>query len=304
MRRISLQVFLALLLAGLMSCGWTKARENSGIVTPVGKGNGVAQIRASSYNIRYAAAADETTGNGWDLRKQPVAELIRRHDLHIVGTQEGNFNQMTELLALLPEYDYVGYPYAGKTSRNHTASIVYKKAELEVVDHGVFWYSETPDVESIGWDATDTRICTWARMKHNLSGQEFYFFTSHFYWRLQTAKRNSGALMAQKIQEIVTDDIPIISTGDLNSLPNSPQIKDVLAVLQDAFHISETTPQGPESTNLGGGNFQGEPNGRIDYLLVNDKVDVKSYAVLTDTYGEDRYPSDHLPVVCDLVLKN
>src|SRR5690606_32895132 len=245
MRRINLQVFLALMLTGLMSCGWTKTRESSSNVTQAGERNEGVQIRASSYNIRFAADADVTTGNGWDLRKQPVAQLIQRHGLDIVGTQEGNFTQMSELLALLPEYDYVGYPYAGRTSRNHTASIVYNKAQLEVVDHGVFWYSETPDVESIGWDATDTRICTWARMKHKLSGQEFYFFTSHFYWRLQTAKQNSGALMVQKIQEIVTDDIPIISTGDLNSLPNSPQMKDVLAVLRDAYHISETPRQGP-----------------------------------------------------------
>src|SRR5690606_36580829 len=153
MIRKSLQVFLALLLAGLMSCAGTKARENSGIVTSAGKGNEVAHIRASSYNIRYAADADVNTGNGWDLRKQHVAELIQRHGMDIVGTQEGNFKQMTELLVLLPEYDYIGYPYGGRTSRNHTASIVYKKAEFDLVNHGVFWYSETPDVESIGWDA-------------------------------------------------------------------------------------------------------------------------------------------------------
>src|SRR5690606_3252945 len=173
-------------------------------------------IKVSSYNIRYAAAADETTGNGWNIRKTALANLIRTHNFDIVGTQEGNFSQMGDLLALMPEYDYVGYPYAGASSQNHTASIVYKKAEFEVLDHGVFWYSETPDIQSIGWDATDTRICSWAKMKHKTSGQEFYFFNSHFYWQYVTARRNSGAVMVQKIQEIVTDNLPVISVGDLN----------------------------------------------------------------------------------------
>lgn len=260
-------------------------------------------VKVSSYNIRYAAAADETTGNGWNVRKTPLANLIRNHGFDIVGTQEGNFSQMGDLMALLPEYDYVGYPYAGANSRNHTASIVYKKAELEVLEHDVFWYSETPDVESIGWDATDTRICTWAKMRHSASGQEFYFFTSHFYYQYVTAKRNSGAVMVQKIQEIVTDGLPVISTGDLNSAPSTPQVLDILTLLADSYDLTETPRSGPEGTGFPGGVFEGTPGSRIDYVLVNNKVRVLSYAVLTDSYNNGRYPSDHLPVSCDLFLR-
>ncbi len=260
-------------------------------------------VKAASYNIRYAAAVDETTGNGWNVRKTPLANLIRNHGFDIVGTQEGNFSQMGDLMTLLPEYDYVGYPYAGSTSRNHTASIIYKKAEYEVVEDGVFWYSETPDVESIGWDATDTRICTWARMRHKASGQEFYFFTSHFYYQYVTAKRNSGEVMVQKIQEIVTDNLPVISTGDLNSNPSTPQILDILTLLSDSYDLTETPRSGPEGTGFAGGVFEGTPGSRIDYVLVNDKIRVLSYAVLTDSYNNGRYPSDHLPVSCDLFLK-
>jgi len=260
-------------------------------------------VKAASYNIRYAAAADETTGNGWNVRKTPLANLIRNHDFDIVGTQEGNFSQMGDLMTLLPGYDYIGYPYGGSTSKNHTASIVYKKAEYEVVDQGVFWYSETPDVESIGWDATDTRICTWARMKHKASGQQFYFFASHFYYQYVTAKRNSGAVLVQKIQEIVTDNLPVISTGDYNSNPSTPQVLDILTLLQDSYDITETPRSGPVGTGFPGGVFEGTPGSRIDYVFVNNKVRVLTYAVLTDSYNGGRYPSDHLPVSCDLFLK-
>lgn len=259
-------------------------------------------IKVSSYNIRVAAKADVETGNGWDIRKEPLADLIKNHDFDIVGTQEGNFSQMSDLLKLLPEYDYVGYPYAGADSKGHTASVVFKKDKFEVLDDGVFWYSETPDVESIGWDATDTRICTWAKLKHKPDGRQFYFFTSHFYWRNVTARQNSGKLHIQKIREIAEDDLPIISTGDFNSISSTEQVKDILTWLKDAYEITETPPAGPVATAFPGGVFEGEPTSRIDYVFVNDKVRVLTYSVLNDSYNNGRYPSDHFPVVCDLLL--
>lgn len=257
-------------------------------------------IKIATYNIRVDAKRDLESGNPWKIRKKPLAELIINNGFDIVGTQEGDFRQMDELIELLPGYSYVGYPYAGPQGKSHTASIVYKNQFFEVADKGVFWYSETPDIESIGWDADDTRICTWARMKHKKSGKEFYFFTSHFYWRYKIAKENSGKVMVEKLKEIVKDDITVISTGDLNSELHTVQIQNILEILKDSKSITKTLPEGPEGTNLGGGNFEGNPVNRIDYILVNDKVKVLTYKVLVDSYSNGRYPSDHLPVVCDI----
>lgn len=259
-------------------------------------------LRVASYNIRVDAGMDLESGNPWKIRKKPLAELIINNGFDIVGTQEGNFRQMDELIELLPGYGYVGYPYAGPQGKSHTASIVYKNELFEVTDKDVFWFSETPDIESIGWDADDTRICTWACMKHKESGREFYFLTSHFFWKNKIARENSGKVMVRKLREIVKDDLPVISTGDFNSELHTVQIQDILEVLKDSKNITETPPEGPEVTNLGGGNFEGEPVNRIDYIMVNDKVRVLTYKVLKDSYNNGRYPSDHLPVMCDVEL--
>lgn len=260
------------------------------------------KIRVASYNLRYDAKDDYKSGNGWNIRKYALAKLITAHEFDIIGTQEGNYDQMDALMDLLPGYAYVGYPYGGATGRNHTASIVYRKSEFDLIDQGEFWYSETPNVQSVGWDATDLRICTWARMRHKASGQEFYFFSSHFYWRYVTAKRQSGKVLADKVRAIVRDDLPVISTGDLNSPPASPQIADISAHLQDAYKISKAAPVGPTATAYHGGIFTGLTNERIDYIFVNKKVAVLSYASLDDTYDNGRHPSDHLPITCDIVL--
>lgn len=259
------------------------------------------KLKVSSYNIRYAAKADIETGNGWEVRKQHVANLITTHNFDIVGTQEGNDAQLADLKAHLPAYNFVGHPYGGANNKTHNCAIFYKKERYTMLDQGVFWLSETPDLPSIGWDADDQRICYWAKFKELETSLEFYFFTTHFYWRYQTARLNSGPVLVAKMKEIA-GDAPTISTGDYNSLPSSSQIRAILVKLQDAYHVTETLPVGPVGTNLGGGVFWGEPTGRIDYIFVSNHFKVKNYAVLTDSYNNGRYPSDHLPVSAELSI--
>ena len=297
MRRIyHLAIFGMALLLGACSPG-RKVVGNSG---------GNAEFRVASYNIRYAAKMDEESGNSWAVRKIPLAELIRNHGFDIVGTQEGNNTQLTDLEPLLPGYSYVKRPYGGNnTGSSHNCAIFYKTALFDILDDGVFWYSETPDVESIGWDATDLRLCQWIKFREKDTKQEFFFFNSHFYWRYQTAKQNSGAVFVKKAREIA-GNAPMISTGDFNSGIDSPQIKDILTLLRDSYQIAETVKEGAEGTGFAGGVFEGPPGGRIDFVFVSDQFRVLDYQVLADDYvtpeGATRYPSDHLPVTCKLSL--
>lgn len=265
-----------------------------GIGITQAKINQKTSFRVAAYNIRYAAEADEKTGNGWDLRKGPLARLVTQHDFDIVGTQEGNSRQLEDLKKLLPAFDIVSHPYGGKGDL-HNAAIFYKKELFELIDSGVFWLSETPEVPSIGWDATDRRVCNWAKFKDKRSGKKFYFFNAHFYWRKHIAKQESGPLMARKIKEIA-GDTPVIVTGDFNSRPETPQIAAIKKIVNDAYDVTMTAKQGAEGTGFPGGVFQGDPGGRIDYIFVSPKIRVLDYKVLSDRYNDDRYPSDHLPV--------
>lgn len=252
------------------------------------------QFRAATYNIRYAAEADEQSGNGWDLRKKAVSDVIRGHQFDVVGTQEADAAQLADLKQLLPGYDYTGHPYGGKGD-SHNGVTFYRADLFEVMDSGVFWFSETPDEPSIGWDATDRRICNWTKFKVKDSGKEFFFFNVHFYWQFEVAKRESGPLLVQKIKEIA-GEAPAICVGDFNSTAETPQIKAVKTLLHDAYDRSKTPRQGVENTNLGGGVFQGVPKNRIDYIFISSHFEVEDYKVISDIYDGVHYPSDHLPV--------
>ena len=258
-----------------------------------------AEVRVATYNIRYMASSDATTGDSWAERKGDVANLILSHDFDIVGTQEGNKWQIADLQALMPAYDCTGHPYSDNTGNIHNATIFYKRDKLELLDEGTFWYSPTPDVESKGWDATDLRLCHWGKFRDKASGKEFFFFNSHLYWRLHEARANSGKVHIAKVKEIAGDK-PVVSVGDFNSGENSPQMKDIFTLLRDSRKVSASAPQGSVDTNLGGGNFVGPAKGRIDFILVSPSIEVKDYAVLEDKRANGHYPSDHLPIVCNI----
>lgn len=255
-----------------------------------------ASFIAATYNIRYDAPADKATGNSWDTRKEALTSLIKTHGFDIFGTQEGMFKQMIDLKNFLTEFDYLSYPYGGRND-NHQGGIVYKRSIFQPLDAGVFWLSETPNVPSIGWDASDRRICHWAKFRHTPSGKIFFFFNAHFYWRNETARNNSGELVKQKVQEIA-GDYPVICVGDFNSTEHTTQISAIKTLLNDSYDISTNGRKGVVNTNLGGGNFQTPPVNRIDFIFLSKGIQVKDYTVYSDQYADGRYPSDHLPVSC------
>lgn len=279
-----------LLLSFLTSCGSSKLASYKSNNQPAG-------FKIASYNIRCDVEPDVKSGNAWDLRKKPLAELIINYDFDMVGVQEPYQNQLDDLDVLLPDYEHVPAPYATKSF----LAIYYKKEMFQVLDSGMFWLSETPDVKSMGWDADEYRIVHWAKFKHKESNKEFCCFNSHFYWKKVTARQNSGPLTAQKIKEIA-GDYPVIFVGDLNSRPETSQIEALKALLNDVSDVSETPRRGPEKTAFPGGVFQGEPTARIDYIFVSKNIMVKDYTVYNDTYGDNRYPSDHFPLSSNIVI--
>jgi endonuclease/exonuclease/phosphatase family metal-dependent hydrolase len=87
----------------------------------------------------------------------------------------------------------------------------------------------------------------------------------------------------------------------LNTRPDTPPISVLNTFLKDTKGISKAKPYGPEGT-FNGFKFDAELKERIDYIFVNDRIDVLKFAVLSDSKNQ-RYPSDHLPVLVKLALK-
>lgn len=107
---------------------------------------------AASYNLRNANSADSLQGDGWGNRCPIIAGLVQFHEFDIFGTQEGLRHQLDSLKTNLPKYDYIGVGRNdGKKGGEH-AAIFYRIDKFELLGHGDFWLSETPEKPSVGWD--------------------------------------------------------------------------------------------------------------------------------------------------------
>lgn len=56
-------------------------------------------------------------------------------------------------------------------------------------------------------------------------------------------------------------------------------------------------------TNLGGGNFKDPLIDRIDYIFLSHIIKPITYKVIKDKYDDERYPSDHLPILAEIQIK-
>ena len=283
-----------------------------------------ATFNVATYNIRQLNDGDTRAGNGWSRRAPVVAQLIRFHDFDIFGTQEGFKQQLDTLKALMPGYDYIGRGRDdGKEAGEHSA-IFYRTDLFDVVDHGDFWLSETPDRPGLGWDAACVRICTWGKFRHKPTGKEFLFFNLHMDHVGTTARTESAKLIKERIKSLGSE-LPVFVTGDFNVDQNSEAYKEILdgGMLLDSYQKA-----GFRYANTGSYNSYDATlytDSRIDHIFVTPDIDVEKYGILTDTYRRPetdttvykapnapreidfkaysaRVPSDHFPVKVELNL--
>ena len=254
-------------------------------------------VNVMSYNIRYNNPGDGV--NAWPNRKDWVKDLVAYHDTDILCVQEALQEQVDYLLKDSPfELEGVGRD-DGQTKGEYTA-IYYNKDRFKKQQSGTFWLSETPEKPSKGWDAHIIRICTWVKLRDQETKKDFFVFNTHYDHMGVTARERSSMLIREKIQQI-SGELPVILTGDLNTPPNTPPISALKTFLKDTKEVSKAKPYGPEGT-FNGFKFDAELKERIDYVFVNDRVEVLKFAVLSDS-KDRRYPSDHLPVLVKIALK-
>lgn len=257
-------------------------------------------LTVGSFNLRYLN--DHDGANVWTNRSTQVTDLISYYDFDFLGTQEGYTAQLADIDAL-PHYDYIGVGRDdGKEAGEHSA-IFYRTDRYELLDHGDFWLSETPDRPSHGWDASDClRICSWGQFREIESGRTLYFFDVHYDHVGQKARRESSLLMLSHIRPLVESGETVILTGDFNAAPDDEPIRILrdADLLRDSRLVCETKPYGPEETfhDFHLTEVIGE---RIDYIWVSPDIRVEKYRTIVD-HDHGRLPSDHYPIMVRLVL--
>ena len=252
--------------------------------------------RLATFNIRWDNPND--VGNLWKDRASQVMQLIQFHQIGIVGTQEVLAHQLNELNEGLG-FASIGVGRDDGKDKGEFSPIHYDPSRYQVEESGTFWLSPTPDQPSKGWDAALNRVCTWGKFV-SAEGERFYVFNVHYDHIGQQAREESSKLVQAKIKELNRENLPVVWMGDFNVTPDNLAYQVILAQesWKDARLISKLPSYGPKGTFTA---FEWDrmPDGIIDHVFVQGKIEVLRHGILTDNYGK-KYPSDHFPVLAEI----
>jgi arylsulfatase A-like enzyme/endonuclease/exonuclease/phosphatase family metal-dependent hydrolase len=281
-------------------------------------------LTAMSFNIRYGTARDGD--NSWEHRREAVIEVIDTHRPAVLGVQEALRFQLDELGAAMPRYEEIGVGRSDGVEAGEYAAILIDRNRLELLDKGNFWFSDTPEVPgSTSWGNEIPRICTWARLRDRLTGSSFYVYNNHWDHQSQPSRERSAELLMQWIAGRDAGDDSVLVTGDFNAGESNPAFRRLLAAPAAAAGDAREPSPGealdpggvgraglrlfdtfralhPGATGVGTFNgFEGRTDGdKIDAVLASEEWEVLRAGIVRDAPG-GRYPSDHFPVIAELV---
>lgn len=251
-------------------------------------------LTVMSFNIRSGVARDKE--NDWAIRAKATPEMLHTLKPDIFGVQEAYDFQIFYIEHFCPEYKSYGVGREPKGKGEHM-SIFYNSEVLEMLEHGTYWLSETPDEPSFGWDAACIRTATWALMKDLRNGRQFFFVNTHLDHKGEEARKNGLALVVDKIAAMNPDNLPMVLTGDLNADPGDPCLEGIESIMKNA-----RTYAGSSDERI---SFQGfgkeQPSRIIDYIYYSGFSSCPDFKVVTDIFAGVPYISDHYPVKAVLV---
>ncbi len=248
-------------------------------------------VRILTFNVRCTNVGTHS----WEDRIDAVTGAIEAVTPDSFGVQEATPEWMATLREKLPAYTSVGVGRNDGVDKGEFSAVFYLKDKYEAMDSGTFWLSDTPDVPSRSWTSLLNRVCTWVELKDKESGKRFLHMNTHFDTSF-TPRKKSIPLILEKA---ALYDIPVICTGDFNTMEFSPLYANLLAGVLTNTKFAAADTMSVLTYNFGLNLKRVGPV--YDHILVNSMVEPKVYRVVTEKF-DGMLPSDHYPVYADVVL--
>ena len=254
------------------------------------------ELKVMSYNIRTGTAKDGT--NSWNFRYASTGIMLDEVKPDVFGVQEALNNQVMFIDEMCDPYDYVGGGRDDGKKKGEYSAIFWNKKTVKKVKWGMFWLSETPEKPSKGWDAKCRRTATWAVLKHKKSGKEFFFVNTHLDHVGTEARKNALSLLVSKIDQLNTNKLPVVLTGDFNLNHDSPVLSLLDNTFQNTRKIAAKTDSNRTFNNWG----KEKRDMIIDHIYVSGFSSCKEYRTVTEQFGDRKFVSDHYPIISILTF--
>ncbi len=251
------------------------------------------KLKVVSFNIRFC---DDPNGHSIAERAPRLSKVVNALDPDIIGFQE--YRPQWESYIEKDFLDRYGFfnKYRNTTVDIESSPILWRKDKFKCLKTGYFWLSDTPTVESKGWDELCDcyRMCVYAILSSTETGKTFTVMNTHFGFgdRGQVA----GTELIYRYSRQISDD-PTFIVGDFNMTPESPAYRKMTGYFTDVNAVTakdlRTTYHGYDPENV--------TNEHIDYCFVNSKIKPVSQRIIDDTV-DGKFVSDHygLEIVMDI----
>ncbi|MBK8498719.1 MAG: endonuclease/exonuclease/phosphatase family protein [Flavobacteriales bacterium] len=247
-------------------------------------------ITVVCWNIRYDNPGDSL--DGWELRRDALAQEVRRQHPQLIGLQEVLVHQAEYLDAQWPGYRRFGVGREDGAARGEFSPIYYDTTAIRLISGRTIWLSPTPGIPSKGWDAECERIATYAVLYDLRTSDSVHVVNTHWDHEGAEARIHSARMLLEILGPALQRGGHTVLMGDFNATAEQLPIR----ALDDIF-----TDSAPKQ-NRGLGTFNGFDSARttfdrIDYVWLSPRNwDVLRYEVPHPVVN-GRYASDHFPVV-------
>lgn len=272
-------------------------------------------IRAMSYNIRMAPCAeDEKTENFWSYRLPKINMIFNKYTPDIVGVQEVSLSQMESLEKShynVP-YKFIG-KYPTKKPIESGLGIIYNSQKLVLLSKlHTSWLNESQaQADAPAWDGSSyERYVIYAKFKNIVTGNDFWFMTTHFDHLGMKARQESAKIVMSIAENL---DAPALITGDFNCFPQAGGKKlykflsSNFDTIRDSAKIAHLVFGVPGSWIGWDYDIYKQRKGyaKYDFIFVKGISEVLQHGIIDDriwdsSFQKQVYPSDHRPVLSDL----
>lgn len=296
-------MFFGLVLILLTITGCQHIR-NSGSDTPPAVTT--KKLRIATYNVHYIVLSQETgpwSVGDWERRKGPLDLAFKAIDADVIGFQEmesfargsgGKVNLTLDWL-LDNNPDYAAAAVGPVDQFPSTQPIFYRKATVELMDQGWFFFSDTPDViYSRTFNGSWPAFASWAVFRNMQDGTVFRVINIHTEYRSRSNRLLSLELVAERMKPWVEADEQIFVIGDFNARLGAATL-EILSDIGVAYApVRGSTYHLNQGINL---------FGAIDHIgYIGGPALSDGPFVLRKKFG-GQWPTDHYPVLADFTLQ-
>ena len=241
------------------------------------------KLSVIGFNI---CSCNDPDGNSIPERAPRLAKVLENYDADVVCLQEftPKWEPFWELLTR-GVYDRL-HKYRNETVDIEGGPILWKKEKFDCLRTGWFWFSDTPEVESRGWDQICPcyRICLYVILREKTSGKTFTVMNTHFGFGDQ-CQVASARLITDYSKKL--SSYPTFVVGDFNATPVTPAYQKMTEAFTD---VNMATAKDTSITFHG---YNKAPKQYlIDFCFIDQAITPKSYKRIDDLV-DGQFPSDH-----------